>query len=82
MDNINLKEDEFIVKGKLIYKRLRPNLESKLKGKILAIEVETGGYVVGKDELDAIVKAKKKFPGKIFYFVRVGYPVVHKLRRG
>jgi len=67
-------------KGKRIYQRLKPKLEPRYHGWILAIEVESGEYVVGKDELAVALRAMKKFPGKKFSFFRVGYPAVHKLR--
>lgn len=68
-------------KGRKIYKRLKSKLEGKYKGRIIAIEPETGGYVIGKDELDAALKAQHKFPGKIFDFFRIGYTAVHKFRK-
>ncbi|MFH1542867.1 MAG: hypothetical protein ABIE84_07265 [bacterium] len=68
-------------RGRKIYKRLRLKLEKKYKGKILAIEPDSGGYVIGKDELDAALKAQHMFPGKIFDFFRIGFAAVHKFRR-
>ena len=76
-----IDKDEFFDRGRSIYKRLKPKLEKDFKGKVVAIEVETGEYVVGEDELEAAIKAKEKFPGKIFNFIRIGSKVVHKLRR-
>ena len=35
--------------GRKIYKRLSAKLEKNYKGKIIAIEPESGGYVIGKD---------------------------------
>ena len=70
----------FHAKGERQYQRLRPKLEPRHKGQILAIEVESGQYVVGKDELKVALKAVKKFPGRKFSFFRIGYPAVHKLR--
>jgi len=69
-------------KGERQYRRLRSKLEPRYKGQILAIEVESGKYVLGKDELNVALKAVKKFPGRKFSFFRIGYPAVHKLRRG
>jgi hypothetical protein len=66
--------------GERQYQRLRPKLEPRYKGHILAIEVESGEYVLGKDELKVALKAVRKFPGKKFSFFRIGYPAVHKLR--
>ena len=70
----------FQSRGERVYQRLRPKLERAHKGDILAIEAESGEYVIGKDELRVALKAVKKFPGKKFSFFRVGYPAVHKLR--
>lgn len=68
-------------KGKKIYKRLKLKLELKHKGQFVAIEPTSGGYVIGKNELDAAIKAQHQFPGKIFGFFRIGYPAAHKFRR-
>ena len=68
-------------KGERFYQRLKTRLEPRHKGDIVAIEVESGQYVVGKDELDVALEAVKKFPGRTFSFFRIGYPAVHKLRR-
>jgi len=75
-----LDKDEFTERGKNVYKLLKPKLEKKFKGKVIAIEVDSSDYVIGNDELDAALKAQKKFPHKIFTFIRIGYPAVHKLR--
>jgi len=75
-----LDKDEFTERGKSVYKLLKPKLEKKFKGKVIAIEVDSGDYVIGSDELDAALKAQKKFPHKIFTFIRVGYPAVNKFR--
>lgn len=67
-------------KGERVYQRLRTRLERRYKGRIVAIEVDSGQYVLGKDELQVALRAVKKFPGKRFSFIRIGYPAVHKLR--
>ncbi|MDP3723499.1 MAG: hypothetical protein Q8R91_08395 [Candidatus Omnitrophota bacterium] len=67
-------------KGERFYRHLRARLEPRHKGDIVAIEVESGQYIVGKDELQVALKAVKGFPGKKFSFFRIGYPAVHKLR--
>ena len=68
-------------KGRKIYKKLKSKLEKHYKGMIIAIEPDSGGYVIGKDEIDAALKAQHQFPGKIFDFFRIGYAAVHKFRR-
>ena len=73
--------DRLYSQAKKIYKRLKSRFEPQHRGEIVAIEAESGRYVIGKDELHTALKAKKKFPGKVFNFFRVGYPVVHKFRK-
>ena len=67
-------------KGERVYQRLRTRLERRYKGRIVAIEVDSGQYVMGTDELQVALRVVKKFPGKQFSFIRIGYPAVHKLR--
>ena len=67
-------------KGERLYQRIKARLEPRHKGEIVAIEVESGQFIMGKDELQVALKAVKKFPGKQFSFFRIGYPAVHKLR--
>jgi len=68
-------------KGERFYKRLKTRLERHHKGEIVAIEADSGKYVIGKDELQVALEALSRFPGKKFSFFRVGYPAVHKLRQ-
>lgn len=66
--------------GERHYQELKKRIEPRGKGQIIAIETESGDYVIGKDELQVALEAVKKFPGKKFSFFRIGYPAVHKLR--
>ncbi len=74
------ERERIVAKGKEIYQRLAKELEAKYPGQIVAIEVESGDHVVGKDELEAARRARERFPGKRLYFARVGCRVVHKFR--
>ena len=67
-------------KGERLYQQLRKKIEPRYKGQIIAIEAESGQYVVGKDELQVALAAVKKFPGKSSASFAIGYPAVHKLR--
>jgi len=63
--------DVDVDKGHAIYERIRNKL-MKDKGKIVAIEIESGDYFVGKDSIEAADKARQKYPDKLFYFMRIG----------
>lgn len=78
-----IREDEvrYLKKGERLYQRLRVKLEKDHAGKVLAINPESGEYVIGFDELDAARKAQKRFPGKLLDYFRIGEDVMHKFRR-
>ena len=72
-----IKPDLFVEKGEQVYQKFKDSLEEEYKGKIAAIEIESEEYFLGDTEHEALEKAKQKHPEKIFYIVRIGYPVVH-----
>jgi hypothetical protein len=73
--------DSLAEKGQRIYEeQLREKLEPKYKGKIAAVDVDTGEYFLGDSVIDAINKAKGKYPDKIFFIIRIGYKAVHVRR--
>lgn len=71
---------EFAQKGEEIYKsRILPEIsEEKLKGKFVAIEVESGQYFIDDLDIKALTRAKREFPEKVFYVKRIGYRAVYK----
>jgi len=78
---ISKEQSQLSKKAQSLYRRLyQKNLEKTEKGKIVAIEVESGDIFIGNTTIDAALKAKAKYPRKIFYFKRVGYPAVHSLK--
>ena len=52
------------------------------RGMIVAIEPDTSDFFVGKDVIEALKKARAKYPKAFFYFVRVGYPSAHAHKGG
>ncbi len=74
-------EAEYFDKGERLYRKLRSQLEKQHLGKVVAIDPNSGEYVIGRDELDAAQKAKEKFPGKLLDYFRIGDDVLHKFRR-
>lgn len=59
-----------------IYEKIKDKLKDH-KGEIVAIEVGSGDYFVGKKVIDAYEKASKKYPKKEFYFMRIGSKYVY-----
>jgi hypothetical protein len=75
-----INREKFGSKGDEIYENIKPLLEPEHKGEIVAIEVESGDYFLAETVIKAGQKAKEKYPDKVFYFVRIGHPVVHVFR--
>ncbi len=63
--------------GEQIYQNeLKEKMEKENIGKFVAIEVESKDYFLGETQTEATLKAKKKYPDKIFYMVKIGFPAV------
>lgn len=56
------KMSEFEKKGDEVYQRLRSQLESQHKGKVIAIEPESGEYFLGADVLGVLQKEVAAMP--------------------
>jgi hypothetical protein len=64
----------FARKAETIYNRkYRAKYEHRYHGQIVAIDVASEEAFVGKTELAALNKARRKHPDRVFYFLRVGY---------
>ena len=78
MEKIRIVDkNELVEKGEEIYKRIKDKLEPAHKGEIVAIEVKTGDYFLGKDMVEADEKAREKYPEEVFYFNKIGYRAVY-----
>ncbi len=71
---------ELIRRGQLAYQRvyggkLRADLEKTVLGKYLAINIETGEYLVAENRGQALGEFHRRFPGSSAYLVRVGTPL-------
>jgi len=59
--------------GDIIFDKINKKLSAKYKGKLVAIEAESGDYFIGDSGLEACQKARKKHPDKIFVVKRIGF---------
>ena len=63
--------------GPAIYQeRILPTLSPSYKGKVVFIDVKTGGYEIDGDECAAMVRFMERFPNAVGWSERVGYPYV------
>ena len=77
---ILINKNELVEKGEKIYAQIKEKLLPEYKGKIAAIEVDSGDYFLGESIIDAGEKAKEKYPTKFFHFVRIGYTATYVRR--
>jgi len=52
----------------------------KEQGKMAAIDPDTGEWFLGDTLLEAVAKARQKYPDKVFHVVRVGFPVAYQMK--
>ena len=73
-------KDEYAQRGTDIYERnIRPIIEEGNRGKIVAIDIESGNYEIADDTLIASDRLFLRLPEAQIWFVRFGYPAVHRI---
>lgn len=70
----NFSLEDFSRKSEAYYKEIKNDLETKHKGKYVALDFESKQYWIGDTATDALTRAKEKFPNKLFYLLQVGSP--------
>ncbi len=71
--------DEFVEKAKSVYEQIKPHLLPQYKGWMIAIEPVSGDFALGKTMTEARIELQKRHPGKVFFFMRVGYRTAGRL---
>jgi len=82
MDSQKLKysKEEFARRGKSLYNsQIRAQVEKSNYGKIVAIDIETGDFEIADDSMTASNLLRKRHPGAIAWFTRVGHRTVHRI---
>ena len=73
-------KEEYARRGTELYERdIRPQVETGNRGKIVAIDIETGDYAIAEDTLGASDRLFERLPDAQIWFVRIGYPAVHRM---
>lgn len=60
-----------------IFEKINKQLLPKFKGKIVAIDMDSGNYFIGESEIDAYKEAIKQYPKKQFIYKRIGFDSTH-----
>lgn len=76
----NLSDDEIVRRGREWYeKELRAKVEPRHRGEFLVIDVETGEYEIGRDDLEVSMRAKERFADRPLYAMRVGHRALYRI---
>lgn len=72
--------EEFAQRGQTLYERdIRPLVETGNKGKIVAIDIETGEYELAEDTLTASDRLYARVPDAQIWCIRIGHRAVHRI---
>lgn len=72
-------KEEHARRGTALYEQqVRPLVEAGNKGKIVAIDIETGEFEMADDGLTAANRLLAHNPDAQIWCVRIGYPAVHR----
>jgi hypothetical protein len=69
--NVNIQQ--LAEEGGKIYQEKKGEFEPQDSGKFLAIEIETKSTYLGDTSSEAVEKARKVHPDKVFYVVKIGF---------
>lgn len=80
MANRTYTTEETVRYGREIYEReVRAEVEVAHDGEFVVVDVTTGSWEVGEDDVTASEHALAKNPNAVLYFARVGRPAAYRL---
>jgi len=72
--------EETARRGQEIYERdIRPRVEAASRGEFVAIDIETGGYALDKDDYTATEKLLARHPQAQIWLARVGQATAYRI---
>jgi hypothetical protein len=72
-------KEEHARRGTALYEQqVRPQVESVHRGKVVAVDVDTGTFEVADDTLTASQRLLARHPDAQIWCVRIGHPAVHR----
>ena len=75
----HLSREETAVLGKEIYERdIRRLVEDDHKGEVVAIDLGSGSYALGKDAIAASERLRRQNPGAHVWLMRVGHRALYR----
>lgn len=76
-------KDEIARRGEAMFERqVRPQMKPGDKGRFVALDIESGAYELGDDELAACDQLRARLPDAQIWLVRVGSAYVYRFGGG
>jgi len=72
--------EEFSSNSLKYYDKIRLDLEAHSIGKYAALDFQGGQYWIGDTAAEALAKAKKESPDKLFFIVQIGSPAAFSIQ--
>ena len=73
------EKEEFARRGNALYEEVvRPHLKKKDNGRLVALDIDSGEYEIGDDQLTICHRLRDRVPEAQIWVVRVGSRYVHK----
>ena len=72
---------KIVTEGAKIYNQIKDKYEPKEDGKFLAIDIDSKKVYFAETGADAVELAKKSYPKKVFYVVKIGFEVSENIAR-
>ena len=63
--------------ARAIYESMREELEEKHWGEYIVIHPVIGDYAIAADEDEGLEQMRRKYPGILFFSIRIGYRAVY-----
>ncbi|MGB3787843.1 MAG: hypothetical protein WA949_07525 [Phormidesmis sp.] len=83
LPQLRYSKEEHAKRGTEIYEsQIRPKVEEGNRGKIVAIDIDSGAFEVDKSTMIAADKLIERYPDAQIWCVRIGHEGVHRFGLG
>ena len=75
-----VKREDIATVGRAMYAEIREEMEANHWGKMVVIDVNSGDYEIGDDDLSATLRLFERRPDALTWGELVGYPAPYTIR--
>ena len=75
-----VKREDIATVGRAMYAEIREEMEANHWGKMVVIDVNSGDYEIGDDDLSTTMRLFERRPDALTWGELVGHPVVYTFR--